>query len=240
MRVNARLILRVVMVLLAIVIMYLGAAAAWAYSVTPEVVMRASSPRLLDLHSLPKPTVDILLRVEDPSFREHRGIDPFARGQGFATLTSSLVKRVYLNGVDLGGFSGALQRMFRFADRVAGPVDFAPDVMAVVVDRRLGKTRQLELFLQHVYMGSQGKRQVYGFPDAARAYFHKEPRQLSHREIVTLVAMMVAPNQFHPVRHPGALSDRVSRIERLLRGACQPRGTRDIYYADCAKGRDRA
>jgi monofunctional glycosyltransferase len=235
MRGSARLMLRIVLVLVAIIVLYLGGAAAWAYSVTPEVVMQASSPRLLDLHSLPKPTVDILLRVEDPSFREHRGVDPFARGQGFATLTSSLVKRVYLNGVDLSGLGGGVQRMYRFADRVAGPVDFAPDVMALVVDRRLGKTRQLELFLQHVYMGSQGKRQVYGFPDAARAYFHKEPRQLSHHEIVTLIAMMVAPNQFHPVRHPGALADRVSRIERLLRGSCQPRGVRDIYYPDCAK-----
>jgi membrane carboxypeptidase/penicillin-binding protein len=235
MRGKARLILRIGLVLTAIVVLYLGVAAAWAYSVTPEVVMRASSPRLIDLRSLPKPTVDILLRVEDPTFREHHGVDPFARGQGFATLTSSLVKRVYLNGVRLSGFTGVLQRMYRFADRVAGPVDFAPDVMALVVDRRLGKTRQIELFLQHVYMGRHGKRQLYGLPDASRAYYHKEPRQLSYRELVTLVAMIVAPNQFHPVRNPTELAERTRRIERLLRGGCQPRGMRDVYYPDCAR-----
>lgn len=235
MKANARRILRIIAILIAIAVLYLAVAGVWAYAVTPAVVMRASTPRLLDLHSLPAGTVDILLRVEDPSFRKHHGIDPFAKGQGSVTLTRALVHGVYLNRADLSGVAGALQGMYRFVDRVAGPVDLGPDVMALVVDPRLGKTRQLQLFLQHVYMGRQGNRQVYGFPDAARAYFGKDPRQLSRREVVTLVAMMIGPNQFHPVRRPDALAERVRRIERLLRGACQPRGVRDVYYPNCAK-----
>jgi monofunctional biosynthetic peptidoglycan transglycosylase len=235
MKPNARRILRIVAVLMAIVVLYLAVAGVWAYAVTSAVVMRASTPRLLDLSSLPEGTVDILLRVEDPSFRKHHGIDPFAKGQGLVTLTRALVHTVYLNRAELSGVAGGLQRMYRFVDRVAGPVDLGPDVMALVVDSRLGKTRQLQLFLQHVYMGRQGNRQVYGFPDAARAYFGKDPRQLSRREVVTLVAMMVGPNRFHPVRRRDALAERVRRIERLLRGACQPRGVRDVYYPNCAK-----
>jgi monofunctional biosynthetic peptidoglycan transglycosylase len=235
MKPNARRILRIVAVLMAIVVLYLAVAGVWAYAVTSAVVMRASTPRLLDLSSLPEGTVDILLRVEDPSFRKHHGIDPFAKGQGLVTLTRALVHTVYLNRAELSGVAGGLQRMYRFVDRVAGPLDLGPDVMALVVDSRLGKTRQLQLFLQHVYMGRQGNRQVYGFPDAARAYFGKDPRQLSRREVVTLVAMMVGPNKFHPVRRRDALAERVRRIERLLRGACQPRGVRDVYYPNCAK-----
>jgi monofunctional glycosyltransferase len=231
----ARRVLRIVAVLIAIVVLYLIVAGVWAYAVTPRVVMQASTPRLLDLGSLPRGTVDILLRVEDPSFRKHRGIDPFAKGQGSVSLTRALVDRLYLNRADLSGVAGGFQRFYRFVDRVAGPVDLGPDVMAVVANSRLGKTRQLQLFLQHVYMGRQGNRQVYGFPDAARAYFGKDPRQLSRREVVTLVAMMVGPNQFHPVRRPDALAERVRRIERLLRGTCQPRGVRDVYYPNCAK-----
>src|SRR5918999_2370262 len=226
---KARRILRVVAIFIAFVVLYLAVAGAWAYAVTPAVVMRASTPRLLDLSSLPEGTVDILLRVEDPSFRKHHGIDPFAKGQGLVTLTRSLVHVLYLDRTKLSGIAGGMQRMYRFVDRVAGPVDLGPDVMALVVDARLGKTRQLQLFLQHVYMGRQGNRQVYGFPTAARAYFGKDARQLSRNEIVTLVAMVVGPNQFHPVRHPGALAERTRRIERLLRGACRPRGVRDVH-----------
>src|SRR5918999_4446888 len=237
---KARRILRVVAIFIAFVVLYLAVAGAWAYAVTPAVVMRASTPRLLDLSSLPEGTVDILLRVEDPSFREHHGIDPFAKGQGLVTLTRALVQMLYLDRADLGGVAGGLQQMYRFVDRVAGPVDLGPDAMALVVDSRLGKTRQLQLFLQHVYMGRQGNRQVYGFPDAARAYFGKDSRQLSRREVVTLVAMMVGPNQFHPVRRPDALAERVRRIERLLRRECQPKGVRDVYYPRCAKTARRA
>lgn len=213
-----RRILRVVTVLIAILLGYIAVAALWAYRVTPDVVMRASTPRLLELHSVPEDAIDILLRVEDPTFRKHHGIDPFAPGQGRSTISRDLVRMLYLGRYDLGGIAGGLQGMYRLVNRVAGPADLAPDVMALVVDARLGKTRQLRLYLQHVYMGKHGNRQVYGFPDAARAYFGKDANRLSRREVVTLVAMMVAPNQFHPVRHPKALAERVRRVERLLRG----------------------
>jgi monofunctional biosynthetic peptidoglycan transglycosylase len=231
---RGRQIIKVVGVLIAILVAYLAVAGFWAYAVTPRVVMQASTPRLLDLSTLPQGTVEALLRVEDPTFRKHRGIDPFAPGQGRVTITRALVHTLYLDRYDLSGVAGGLQRAYRLVDRVAGPVDLGPDAMALVANARLGKTRQLQLFLQHVYMGRHGSRQVHGFPDAARAYFGKDARQLSRREVVTLVAMMVGPNQFHPVRHPDALAERVRRIERLLRGSCKPRGVRDVYYAACA------
>jgi membrane peptidoglycan carboxypeptidase len=233
---SGRRVLRVVVILIAILVVYLGVAALWAYMVTPRVVMQASTPRLLDLGSLPAPTVGILLRVEDPSFRTHHGIDPFAPGQGRVTISRALVHMLYLDRYDLTGVAGGLQSMYKLVDRIAGPVDLGPDAMALVVDARLGKNRQLQLFLQHVYMGRHGNRQIYGLPDAARAYFGKDPRQLSRRETVTLVAMMIGPNQFHPVRRPAALAERVRRIERLLQGGCKPRGLRDVHYRGCAAG----
>jgi monofunctional glycosyltransferase len=234
---RARRILLVIASLVGIIVLYLAVAAAWAYAVTPSIVMRASTPRLLDLGSLPDRTVGILVRVEDPSFQEHPGIDPFEPGQGLVSITRALVNMLYLERYDLAGVAGALQGMYRFVDRIAGPIDLGPDAMALVVDSRLGKRRQLQLFLQHVYMGRHGNRQIYGFPDAARAYFAKDARQLSRQEIITLVAMIIGPNQFHPVRHPDALAERVRRIDRLLRNGCRPRGVRDVYYPDCATRR---
>jgi monofunctional biosynthetic peptidoglycan transglycosylase len=231
---SGRRILRIVAILIAILVFYLAVAGMWAYAVTPRIVMQASTPRLLDLGSLPAGTASILLRVEDPTFQKHHGIDPFAPGQGRVTISRALVHILYLDRYDLTGVAGALQSVYRLVDRIAGPVDLGPDVMAIVVNSRLGKRRQLQLFLQHVYLGRHGNRQIYGFPDAARAYFGKDARQLSRRETVTLVAMMIGPNQFHPVRHPQALAERVRRIERLLQGGCKPRGLRDVYYRGCA------
>jgi hypothetical protein len=231
---GGRLALRVVLTLLAILLVYLAGAGVWAHMVTPRVVMLASTPRVLDLRSLPNGVTDVLLPVEDPTFREHRGIDPLAAGQGRSTISTEVVRMLYIRRYDLPGIAGGFQRVFRLVNKVAGPVDLAPDVIAVVINRRLGKTLQLKLYLQHVYMGKHRGQQVYGFPAAARAYFGKDARQLSRRETVTLVAMMAAPNRFHPVNKPAALGERVRRIEKLLRGGCKPDGMRDLEYARCA------
>jgi monofunctional glycosyltransferase len=232
-----RRVLLVVAVLLGLLVVYLAAAAGWAYVVTPTVIARASRPSLIDPRSLPESTVAILLRVEDPGFRKHKGIDPFTRGQGRGTITRGLVRVLYLKRYDLGGVAGVGQHVFRFFDRFAAPVDLAPDAMALVVSSRVSKDRQIRLFLQHVYMGNQNGRPVYGFADAARVYFGKRAvGTLTRRYVIALIGMMVDPNRFHPALHPDALAERILRIERLLNGQCKPRGWSDVYYADCSAG----
>jgi membrane carboxypeptidase/penicillin-binding protein len=237
MRPGVRRVLKIVWVLLGIVFVYLVAAALWAYAVTPTVIARASKPPLINLRSLPDSTVEILLRVEDPAFRKHKGLDPFTPGQGRVTLTRALARTLYLYRYDLGGVAGVGQQLFRFVDKFTGPANLAPDAMALVLNARVSKDRQLRLFLQHVYMGNRNGQPVYGFADAARAYFGKRVGELTRRYVIVLVAMMVDPNQFHPTLHPDALGERVLRIERLLRRQCKPRGVRDAYYADCAAAR---
>lgn len=231
-----RRVLVVVGVLLGLLVVYLAAAAFWAYTVTPRVIARASRPPLIDRRSLPDSTIEILLRVEDPGFRKHKGIDLFTRGQGRGTITRALVRVLYLDRYDLGGVAGAGQHVFRFVHSFAGPVDLGPDVMALVVNSRVSKDRQIRLFLQHVYMGRQNGRSVYGFAEGARVYFSKPVGQLTRRYVIALIGMMVDPDRFHPILHPDALSERMLRIERLLSRQCTPRGARDVYYADCTAG----
>jgi hypothetical protein len=229
----------IVGVLLGLVMVYAAAAAGWAYVVTPMVIARASKP-LIDRHSLPDSTVEILLRVEDPGFRTHKGLDPFTPGQGRGTITRGLVRPIYFDRYDLGGIAGVGQSVFRFVDRFTGPVDLAPDAIAFVVNSQVSKDRQLRLYLQHVYMGTQNDRPVYGFADAARVYFGKRAvGELTRRYVIALVGMMIDPDKFNPARHPDALAERILRIERLLHRECKPRGALDVYYADCAAGRGR-
>jgi len=241
MRQGARRALKYVGILLGIFVLYIVTAGAWAYTVTPKVIARASKAGRMDLRSLPDSTIEILLRVEDPAFRKHSGIDPFTAGQGRATLTRSLAQVLYLYRYDLDGAAGIGQTVFRFVNRFAGPADFAPDAMALVLNKRASKDQQLRLFVQHVYMGDQDGRAVYGLADAARTYFGKRRvRDLTRRYVVVLVGMMVSPKRFHPMEHPDALGERAARIERLLRKQCAPRGVTDVYYADCAGPRRQA
>ncbi len=240
MRRGVRQAFKVVGILLGILVLYAAAAGAWAYTVTPRVIARASKPALINPGSFPAGTMQILLRVEDPGFRKHNGLDPFTPGQGRSTITRALVRPLYLDRYDLGGVAGVGQSVFRFVAKYAGPVDVAPDVMALVLDSKVSKDKQLRLFVQHVYMGTHNGRPVYGFADAARVHFGKSVRELTRRYAMALVGMVIDPEQFDPARHPDALGERISRIDRLMRGQCTPRGVLDVYFEDCAPTRRQA
>jgi membrane carboxypeptidase/penicillin-binding protein PbpC len=221
------------------ILLYFVVAGAWAYRVTPTVLQHAQSSPVPRLAGLPPGAVAILLAVEDPSFHEHPGVDhTFAPGQGTVTLTRSLVHTLYLDGPTMSGVTGMLQRVYRAADRSVGPIDIGPDAMAIVLNRQVPKDRQIELFLAHVYMGAHGDEQLVGFEQAARRYHGKPLKDLTREEFVGLVAMIIGPNAYHPIRHRDRWAERVGRIERLLRRECRPQGVLDVYYDACATGVD--
>lgn len=218
-------------------ILYLVVAGAWAYRVTPTVLRHAQASPVPRLTDLPPGAVAILLAVEDPSFYRHPGVDPtFAPGQGTVTLTRSLVHTLYLDGPTMPGVAGGLQRVYRFADRTVGLVDLGPDAMAIVLNRRVPKDRQIELFVAHVYMGAHGDEQLIGLERAAHRYHRKQLKELTREEFVGLVAMIIGPNSYHPIRHRDRWAERVRRIKRLLREECRPQGVLDVYYGACGTG----
>jgi membrane peptidoglycan carboxypeptidase len=216
---------KIALAILGVPVIYLLTVAVWAWCVTPRLVSKfeAAHP-LADLAALPPETVPIVLRVEDPSFPRHIGVDPFTPGQGLVTLTQALAREVYVGEQDADGFARLPQSLFRFIWNHAKKVDIGRDVMALVLDRRIPKQRQLAMFLGGVYLG----RDAYGISAASRAWFGKEASQLTHEELVTLTALMIAPNAPAP-----AVQERARRIERLLRNECAPRGVLDTKLEGC-------
>lgn len=115
-------------------------------------------------------------------------------------------------------------------------VDLGHDVMAVVLDARLSKQRQLALYVARVYMGTDGATQVRGLPQAARHYLNKPLEALTDDEFIGLVAMIKAPNRFHPFRQRVAYDSRVARVRALVSGRCEPDGWFDTELAHCHGG----
>ncbi len=188
-----------------------------AYRQTPELVERlvATSTMELDARSLPEEYLDILLAVEDPSFFSHCGIDLGTPGAGITTITQGLAKRIYF-------------RRFR-----PGFAKIKQSLAAVALNRRVSKWDQLDLFMNCAYLGTHDGRQITGFQAAANAYFSKNFDDLARGEYLGLVAMLVGPNTFHPIRNPEKHAERVRRIERLLAGDCKPSGLMDVHYEAC-------
>jgi membrane peptidoglycan carboxypeptidase len=195
----------------------------WLWWRTPGIVREAeaSIAEPLDPSDLPPGRIENLLAVEDPGFRSHHGIDLSTPGAGWTTITQGLAKDLYFE-------------TFR-----PGPVaKLEQSLAAAVLDARTSKDRQLRLFLGRVYLGEAPTGPVNGFAPAARVWIGKDVRELDRREFLSLVAMVIGPNEYGVADHPERNAERVTRIERLLAGECRPDGWRDVNYAACASGRD--
>ena len=183
---------------------------------TPEVLAEAAKGDL-ELSSIPKARLAMLLKVEDPGFYDHRGVDFSTPGAGATSITQSLVKRFYFDRFK-PGFAKLEQSL----------------IARFVLDPAMSKPAQLKAYLNHSYLGHFRGRAVIGFADAARTYYGRGLDQLTDREFLSLVAMAMAPNRLDPVRHPGENAERMRRIEALIAGKCKPAGHRDVTYEACA------
>lgn len=211
-----------ILVLLAFIpVLALGLCSGWivldASRKTPSVIEQAHLQYWAPLRpeDLSPERLHILLAVEDPGFYSHHGIDLTTPGAGYTTITQGLVKHLYFEH-------------FR-----PGLAKWKQSLIALVLDHQVSKQDQLQLYLNSVYLGNWQGREVHGFDAAARDYFNKSFAQLTDDEYLSLVAMVVGPNDFHVRNHPDRNADRVARIQRLLSGACRPAGMADVYYKDC-------
>lgn len=188
------------------------------YVRTPALVMArmAGVEKAFAADQLSAEYLHILLTVEDPEFFSHNGVDLSTPGAGLTTITQALAKGLYFE-------------QFR-----PGLAKVKQSLLALVLNLRVDKWAQLDLFVNTVYLGNDSGRTIEGFPAAARAYFNKEFSELTREEYIALVAMIIGPNALSVSHHPEKNAERVRRIERLLRGECQPAGLNDVNYEQCS------
>lgn len=147
-----------------------------------------------------------VIAAEDAGFWKHPGYDLEAvqealsawsegeeRPRGGSTLTQQLAKNLYLSG------DRTLLRKLREL------------LLALDLERTLGKRRILELYLNVVEFGPG----IYGIGPAAKAYFLKSPSGLTWHEAAFLAAILPAPRSLYQEAlidgHPPR-----ARVERVL------------------------
>jgi len=210
----------VALLVLLLPLLYFSVTAIRAWRDTPRIVseIESSGKLRLKLEDVPEAYLQALLMVEDPRFYEHNGIDLSTPGAGWTTITQGLVKVYFYNG-----FSPGFLR-YRKIDQT---------VIAWVFNRRVEKHKQLQLFINSVYLGEHQGLEIIGFEEGARAYFNKEFSMLSEDEFLSLVAMIVGPNEYNVAAQPAKNQERVRRIRKLLKGECRPAGLGDVFYEQC-------
>jgi membrane carboxypeptidase/penicillin-binding protein len=186
-----------------------------AHQRTPAV-MAAARTGEIQLANVPKRRVVMLLKIEDPNFLAHRGVDFSTPGAGMTTITQSLVKRFYFENFQ-PGFAKLEQSL----------------IARFVLDPKLSKAAQLQAFLNHSHFGWRAGRPIVGFAAAGRFYFGQEFANLSDHQFLSLVAMLIAPRRLDPLLHRADNAERVRRIQAMLAGKCSAQGLRDVALKSC-------
>jgi monofunctional glycosyltransferase len=116
--------------------------------------------------------------------------------RGASTITQQVAKNLYLSP------SRSLLRKVKEA------------VLALRLERTLGKRRILELYLNIAELGDG----IWGVEAASRSYFNTSARRLSETQAAALAASLPFPLSSNPAHHPGRMHRRQDLILRRMRG----------------------
>src|SRR5438067_635511 len=155
------------------------------------------------LKDLPPYLPRAFIAIEDRRFYQHHGIDPLGlvragfanvirRGvsQGGSTLSQQLAKNLFLTQ------ERTLWRKMQEA------------VLALWLERKLGKAEILELYLNRVYFGAG----AYGVEAAAQRYFGKSARDVKLAEAAMLAGLVKSPSRLAPFRNPEGAARRAQAV----------------------------
>jgi len=162
---------------------------------------------LVPLENIPRHMVNAVVAVEDARFFEHRGLDfvGIARAmltnvlsgrirQGASTITQQLARSLFLSP------RRDLERKLREA------------LLALKMERILGKEQILELYLNQIYFGHG----AYGLQAAAQTYFGKDVGQVTLPEAAFLAGLPKGPSDYSPYLHPQAAKRRQATVLKRM------------------------
>jgi len=182
------------------------------YWLEPEVITtlfgsNRSKRRIVRYQQLPKDLVDAIVAAEDHTFFTHHGINLFRifsagiadlragrMAEGGSTLTMQLARNFFLT--PRRTISRKLQEIF----------------IAMLLEHRLTKEQIFDFYANEIYLGQSGSFSVYGFGEAANAYFNKNVSSLTLSQAALLAGIIRGPNFYSPYRHAKRATDRRNHV----------------------------
>ncbi|WP_269621530.1 transglycosylase domain-containing protein [Zhongshania aquatica] len=157
---------------------------------------------------------EILVKIQDPTFFEHSGIE-WPSPLPTTTITQSLVKKLFFKKFTKG---------FKKIEQTL--------ISRFVVNPNISKETQLVAFISTAYFGDKDGEQLFGISEGARSWFDKSLSELSDDEYLSLIAMLPGPNAFKP--NTATSKERVSRIKKVLNGECIYGHVSQIFLDQCS------
>ncbi len=146
-----------------------------------------------------------LVTIHDPAFYENPGVRHYFR----VVRSNTAIQQIVL-------------RKLHFTDYKSGITSAIPMLAACdALDRFVSKDDQLMLFINAASFGqNSGGEPIIGFAGAANSYFNKPFEQLSEKEYLSLVTMLIDPAHLDPRKKPGENAERQASLKDLLVRRC--------------------
>ena len=163
--------------------------------------------RFVPIRQMPDMLQQAVLAVEDSRFRDHLGIDPKGLARAVvANLTGGLRQGA-------STITQQVARNFFLSSRLSAERKLKEALLALRIERQLGKDQILELYLNQIYLGQR----AYGFAAAADTYFGKPLAALSIAECAMLAGLPQNPAYANPITNPARATQRQRIVlQRML------------------------
>ena len=163
----------------------------------------AEQPRVfVPVSAVPQLVINAFLAAEDKNFYTHPGVDVRATVRVAITNMRDMGKSLRLKGAST--ISQQVAKNFLLTNEVSYVRKIQEAILAVRIEKALGKDRVLELYLNEIYLGYGS----YGVAAAALNYFNKPLSELIIAEAAYLAALPKGPTNYHPIRRPEAAKGR--------------------------------
>lgn len=162
-----------------------------------------SNRDVIDINDIPQYTLDALIANEDRNFFNHYGIHVQSifrsfyinlitkqRAQGGSTITMQLARNLYDIKLKQIGHEKTISRKLKEI------------ILAIKIEQVYTKYEILEMYLNSVYFGNVKGRPMWGIQKASKIIFGKDISELELHESSLLIALLPAPNDRIPFRHP--------------------------------------
>ena len=206
-------VLYIMMSFFAVFIVYEVYAVGVAYKSLPTKFSQYNS-MTLEAMGLNKERQQILIKVQDPTFYTHSGIE-WPSPLTSTTITQSLVKKLFFKKFTKG---------FKKIEQTL--------IARFVVNPNINKDTQLIAFISTAYLGNKDGKEIYSFNQGALTWFHKPLAELNDDEYISLLAMLIAPNKVQP--NTSYMQERMQRIQKVLKGECVYDNVSQIDLQQCS------
>jgi penicillin-binding protein 1A len=147
----------------------------------------------LKFEEIPPLFIKALLAAEDDSFFQHHGVD-------IKSLTRAATQLALSGHIQTGGSTITMQvaKNYFLSYERTFERKFNEILLALQIERELGKNEILELYLNKIFLGNR----AYGVEAAAQVYYGKSLKDLTLAQWALIAGLPKAPSSLNPIANP--------------------------------------